>query len=126
MSGLMFYPEDGIYERAEIHAEYADGSLLTDRIVGKVDAAAAPTRDAAPHPRLTRGRHLDELEAVEESVDGHLRELQQLTGRLHQIEAEVERTGALYRRVITVGAAVAGTVGLILTLVVVVLVLTHR
>lgn len=126
MSELMFYPEDGIHERAEIHAEHDDGKALTERVVGKVDSAAAPTREAAPHPRLTRGRHLDELQAVEESVDGHLRELESLTGELHQIEVEVERTRALYHRLIGAGAVAAGILGLILTLVVVVVILVHR
>lgn len=120
----MFYPEDGVYERAEIHAEYADGTLRTDRIVGKADSAAFPTRDASPHPRLTRGRHLDELQAVEEAVDGYLRELEGLTRQSQQIEAEVQRMRGLYRSLIS--AAAIGAAFLVLVSFIVILVLSHH
>lgn len=122
----MFFPEYGINERAEIHAEYAEGSLRTDRIVGKVNSAAAPTDSASPHPRLTRGRHLDELEAVEDAVDGYLRELQELAGRRQEIEAEIRRTRGIYQQLISAGAIVGGFVLLVLLLVVVILILTRH
>ena len=122
----MFYPEDGIYERAEIHAEYAEGSLRTDRIVGKVNSAAAPAPNASAHPRLTRGRHLDELQAVEEAVDGYLHELQELAPRRREIEAEIRRARGIYQQLISAGAIVGGFLLLILILVVVILVLTRH
>lgn len=126
MPELMFYPEDGINERAEIHAEYAEGRLRTDRIVGKVNSAAAPTPDVSPHPRLTRGRHLDELQAVEEAVDGYLRELRELAARRQEIEAEIRRARGIYRQLVSAAAIVGGFLLLVLILVVLILVLTRH
>lgn len=124
MSELSFYPEGGLQERAEIHAEDATGADLAGRVQAKVDAAVAPAPHTSPHPRLTRGRHLDELEAVEEAVDGYLRELHGLEQRNVVIEAEVTRTRGIYNQLISAAVIVGGFA--LLVLILVFLVLTHR
>lgn len=124
MSELSFYPDGALRERAELHDDDDATAALAARVVGKVNGAVGPTPDAHPHPRLTRGRHQDELEAVEEAVDGYLGELQGLERRKQDIEAEVERMRGLYHQVISAVAIVGGF--LLLVLFLVVLVLTHR
>lgn len=124
MSELSFYPEGGLQERAEIHAEDDAGAELARRVQAKVDAAVAPAPHTSPHPRLTRGRHLDELEAIEEAVDGYLGELHGLEQRSRVIEAEVARMRGTYNQLISAAVIVGGFALLILVLVF--LVLTHR
>lgn len=121
MTDLWFYPRDALQQRAEIHAEATTGEVLAARVGQKVDRVVGPAPDIVPLPRLTRGTPLDELHAVEEAVDDHLRELSRLAGDMGKVEAEVTRLRALYARLTVIGAGVAA-----ILVVIVVIVLVHR
>lgn len=118
MTELTFQPGSGLRKRAEIRAEDAGGDQLASRVARKVDTAVADANGAAPHPRLTRGTHLDELHAVEESVDRQLGEVAWITAQMRRAEDEIQHLRTLYRRLILAGAVVAAVIVLVLLIVV--------
>lgn len=122
MTEFTFYPRDPLRQRAEIHADAAAGEELASRVAQRVQGAIGPAPDVPPHPRLTRGTHLDELHAVQDAVEDHLRELSRLTGEIQKVEREVARLRSLYLRL----GAVGGVIALVVILILLVVVLMHR